>query len=306
MPSKTQLEQLLGSPDIAEQVSLIEQLNQGMFLPETLTEVAQYLREHCLKVPGIAPEAVDIVGTGGDGANTLNFSTLAAMVAAKAGANIVKNGNKSTTSLCGSFDLLQELGVLIPETPEQAQVIFQKEHCVFLFAPYFHPIMAKVAAARKVLKERGEKTIFNCIGPLVNPSFNRRIVAGVFTPKLIVPYAQTLLNLGFTHAYVFYGDGLDELSLTGITHFARLAEGKIEYGELRPADLNLPACQLEELVGGDAKQNAYEARLLLAGKLPGPKTNMVLANAAAALQVESGFKLNWSEAINKVKEVLDA
>jgi len=298
------IKQLLESDNLDEQVDLIEILNQSMFDPDTLTTLAHYLREHCLPIPNISSNAVDIVGTGGDGMNTLNFSTLAAMLASQAGVPIAKHGNKSATSRCGSFDLLMRMDVTIPQTPEYAMRCFMDHGIVFLFAPYFHPLLAKVAQARHVFKTRSELTIFNMLGPLINPSLNRRIVAGVFTPSLVKPYAHVLQNLGFTHAYVFYGDGLDELSLTGETQYARLHQGQIHYGTITPAELGLPACEVMQLFGGDPQDNYRQAKQLLANQLPGPKTDMVIANAAAALCVSSDFNYSWAQAVAKIHRVL--
>lgn len=298
------IKQLLESNNIDEQVALIETLNQSMFDAKVLTALARYLRECCIKVPDVVPNAVDIVGTGGDGMNTLNFSTLAAILANKAGVPISKHGNKGTTSRCGSFDLLMRMNVTVAQTPQRATCCFRDHGIVFLFAPYFHPVLAKVTQARQVFKARGEKTIFNVIGPLINPSLNRRIIAGVYTPKLVEPYAQALLELGFTHAYVFYGDGLDELSLTGKTHYAQLHQGVVDYGIITPDELGLPACEVMQLFGGSAQDNYREAKLLLNNQLPGPKTDMVIANAAAALRVWSDFSYDWPQAVAKMQRVL--
>ena len=298
------IKKLLNTNNLAEQVALIEQLNQDMFSADTLTELSKYLRQHCIKIDGISADAVDVVGTGGDGFDTLNFSTLAAIVAARAGVPITKHGNRSATSRCGSFDLLMRMGVAIPETPEMAKHCFAQDQRVFLFAPYFHPVMAKAAEARNVFKKRGEKTIFNCIGPLINPSFNRRIVTGVFTPKLIEPYIITLKSLGFAHALVFHGDGLDELSLMGATQYGQLCHGEIRFGQLTPTELGLPQCDIDDLIGGDAEQNFTEAMQLLAGNLPGAKTDMVLANAAAVIRVANDFTVSWAEAIKQARSVL--
>ena len=298
------INQLIESNNIDEQVALIDILNQSMFEADTLTALARYLRQHCLQVPNIPVNTVDIVGTGGDGMNTLNFSTLAAMLANQAGVPIVKHGNKSATSRCGSFDLLMRMNMPVPQTPERATECFMDQGMVFLFAPYFHPILAKVAQARQVFAARGEKTIFNVIGPLINPSFNQRIVAGVYTPELVQPYAHVLQQLGFTHAYVFHGDGLDELSLTGATHYAQLHQGVIECGTITPELLGLPQCEVMQLFGGDAQDNYREAKALLKNQLPGPKTDMVIANAAAAWRVSSDFKDDWPQAIAKMQHTL--
>jgi len=289
-----------------EQVQIIAELNQHQFDAEVLTALAEALLEQCQKVTGISKNAVDLVGTGGDGHDTLNFSTLGAIVAAAAGTPMIKHGSKSATSRCGSFDLLQQMHVPMPEDNQSVKKIFKEFHLAFLFAPFFHPVMKRVVAARAVFAEKGKRTIFNILGPLINPARPSKIVLGVYTPQLIDPMVEALQNLGVESAYVVHGAGLDEFSLTGKSEYACLHRGHIERDTFDSSTLGLEHCDVSELVGGAPEENLMQSEQILAGKLSGPKTDMVCLNAAAAIQVGSDFELSWAESLDQAKNALSS
>jgi anthranilate phosphoribosyltransferase len=285
-----------------EQIPLIESLDIARQDSNAFAEIALFMLAHARCLRNVPPETIDIVGTGGDGLGTLNFSTMAAIVAARAGALVAKHGNRSLTSKTGSFDLLQRLAVEIPETPEQAERILQQQHLVFLFAPFFHPISAKVAEARKILGQQKRPTIFNIMGALLNPARVKRGLWGVYQAALIPVFAETLQQLGVEYGYVVHGEGLDEATLTGVTHYAKLTPGKIEYGTFAPEDFGLQRCKLSELLGGDIDHNVAEAKAILSGKTQGPKRDMVLLNAALALEASTAFAVNAKTWIEKLKK----
>ena len=293
------LTQLLLEPMSPEaQIPLILSLDFARTDSKAFAEIATFMLDHARCLKHVPPETIDIVGTGGDGLGTLNFSTLAAIFAARAGATVAKHGNRSLTSKTGSFDLLQRLNVEIPETPEQAERILQEKHLVFLFSPFFHPISAKVTEARKLLGQQKRPTIFNIMGALLNPARVKRGLWGVYQASLIPLFAETLQRLGVEYAYVVHGEGMDEATLTGVTQYAKLTPGKIEYGQLVPEDLGLTRCKLEDLLGGDIDHNTAQAKAILAGETTGPKLDMVLLNAALALEASTGFEKKAREWLN--------
>lgn len=291
--------------ELQAQVKVIEQLNLNMFDEDVLFELASTLRKNAKLINGLPFNTVDIVGTGGDGFDTLNFSTMSAMLAAKAGVNVAKHGNKSATSKCGSFDLLMKMGVTIPQIPKEALDEFAQNHLVFLFAPYFHPMMKNVAEARKVFSARGERTIFNLMGPLINPGCVKCMLVGVYKKELVEPYAKVLSKLGVEYGIVAYGDGLDELTITGPSNVAIIKQGHITLETWQPEDFGLKRAVIDDLVGAGPDENLVQTEQILAGELPGPKTDMVLFNTAAAISVASGFDLSIGEAIEKAKQALN-
>lgn len=253
---------------------------RGETIPE-ITGATRLMRERM--VPVEAPSgAVDIVGTGGDGHNTFNVSTAAAIVAAGAGVPVAKHGNRSVSSLSGASDVLTALGVKIDVAPMAISREIAEAGVGFMWAPMHHPAMKHWAPARA---ELGIRTIFNLLGPLANPAGVKRQVVGVFNAAWTEPIAEVLGNLGSVHAWVVHGsDGLDEITTTGPTRVTELKDGAIHTFEVRPSDAGLPPATLEDLKGGDATVNAAKIRELLAGE-PGPFRDIVLLNAGAALIV---------------------
>jgi len=227
---------------------------------------------------------VDIVGTGGDGAHTFNISTAAAFVAAGAGRMVAKHGNRSVSSLCGSADVLEELGVNLNLTPEQVGECVEEVGIGFMFAPKFHPAMKHAIGPRR---ELGQRTIFNILGPLTNPAGATHLMMGVFDPALTEPIAEVLGELG-NHAYVVHSsDGLDELTTGSINRISHV-NGQVTTFDLDPTELGLQKATREDLQGGGAQANAKILRAILAGEDTGPRRDVVLLNAAAALSTESG------------------
>jgi len=251
---------------------------------ETVEEIAgaaQMLRAKMNRVE-VAPDAIDIVGTGGDAHGTYNVSTCAALIAAGAGARIAKHGNRRVSSKSGASDVLAELGVKL-EVPAAAIARCVSEAGVgFLWAPLHHPALKHWAPIRG---ELGIRTIFNLLGPICNPAGVKRQVVGVFSWHWVEPIAHVLKSLGAEHAWVVHGhDGLDELTTTGATDVAELKDGKVTVFEVTPADAGLQPAKLSDLRGGDEKENAAAIRDVLAGKKT-PLRDIAVLNAAAALIV---------------------
>lgn len=249
---------------------------------EEITGAAKAMRERVTPLDVDRANLVDTCGTGGDGRGTFNISTVAAIVAAAAGARVAKHGNRAVSSSCGSADVLAELGVNIDiDAPRMSQIL-RRTGISFLFAPKLHPAMSAVAAVRR---ELGVRTIFNVLGPLTNPAFARRQVLGVYSDHLVDVVANVLLALGAEHAMVVHSrDGLDELSVSANTHVCEVRDGKVRSYELSPADGGVDMHELEELAGGDVKTNAAIARSVLEGK-SGATQDVVVLNAGAALYV---------------------
>lgn len=252
---------------------------------DEITGAAQAMRERVtpLDVDAASRDLlVDTCGTGGDGRGTFNISTIAALVAAGAGANVAKHGNRAVSSSCGSADLLAALGVNLDLDAAQMSVVLRHAGIAFLFAPKLHPAMSAVAAVRR---ELGVRTIFNVLGPLTNPAFARRQVLGVYAERLVETVARVLAALGAVHALVVHSrDGLDEISVSAPTLVCEVRDGGIRTYEITPEDLGLRTHAIEELAGGDIDANAAIAREVLSGS-EGARHDVVIANAGAALYV---------------------
>jgi anthranilate phosphoribosyltransferase len=251
---------------------------------ETVEEIAgaaQMLRAKMNRVE-VAPDAIDIVGTGGDAHGTYNVSTCASLIAAGAGARIAKHGNRRVSSKSGASDVLAELGVKLELPPQAIARCVSEAGVGFLWAPMHHPALKHWAAIRG---ELGIRTIFNLLGPICNPAGVKRQVVGVFSWHWVEPIAHVLRSLGAEHVWVVHGhDGLDELTTTGATDVAELKDGKVTVFEVTPADAGLAPAKLSDLKGGDEKENAAAIRDVLAGKKT-PLRDIAVLNAAAALIV---------------------
>lgn len=224
----------------------------------------------------------DIVGTGGDGQNTINISTASAIVAASMGAKVAKHGNRSVSSKSGASDVLTALGVNVNVTPEQARQALDEIGVCFLFAQQYHSGFRHVAPVRAALKTH---TIFNILGPLINPARPTYHLLGVYTPELVKTYAETAVALEHQHSFVVHGSGLDEVALHGETQVAEIKSGKIEYFTLTPEDFGLKAQSLESLRGGEPQENAQMLTALLQGKGKAEHANAVAANTALLLKL---------------------
>jgi anthranilate phosphoribosyltransferase len=251
-------------------------------------------------------ELVDTCGTGGGGPSTFNISTGAALVAAAAGAKVAKHGNRAVTSRCGSADVLEALGVPIALTPELAAECLRETGFVFLLATMLHPAMKAVAPLRRAL---GFRTIFNLCGPLTNPAHARAQVIGVLAPSRALLMARTLVELKTTRsAFVVHGlDGLDELTLTGESIAVRVqaaAEPAMKAARVTPEMAGLPRAAIEQLAGGDAEENAAILYDVVTG-IPGPRRDVVLFNAAAAL-VAGGHAADLKEGVARAADAIDS
>ncbi|KAB7739322.1 anthranilate phosphoribosyltransferase [Parvibaculum sedimenti] len=248
---------------------------------DELTAGARVMRQRALAVKAPA-DAIDIVGTGGDGAQTYNISTATSLVVAAVGVPVAKHGNRAASSKSGTADALTALGVNLDIEPDAIARCISEAGIGFMFAPVHHSAMRHVAPVRA---ELGTRTIFNLLGPLANPASVTHHSIGVFAQRWVVPFAETLRNLGSTRAWVVHGaDGLDELSTTGVSYVAELNDGKIRTFEVTPEEAGLPRATLEDLRGGDPAYNAAAIVALLDGA-PGAYRDIVLLNAAAALIV---------------------
>jgi anthranilate phosphoribosyltransferase len=248
---------------------------------EEITGAVRAMRGKMLKV-ATDPGAIDIVGTGGDNVGTWNVSTLAAVIAAAAGARVAKHGNRAASSKSGAADVLTALGVKVGLAPEHVARCINEAGVGFMMAPTHHASMRHVGPVRV---ELGTRTIFNLLGPLSNPAGVRRQVVGVFSPAWLEPIAETLRSLGSTRVWVVHGDdGLDELTTTGPTHVVELKDGVITRFTVSPADAGLPFSDIEALKGGDPQTNADALRAVLDGARSAYRDIAVL-NAAAGLVV---------------------
>jgi len=226
-------------------------------------------------------DAIDIVGTGGDASGSYNVSTCAAIVAAGAGLTVAKHGNRSLSSKSGSADVLVSLGVNLELSPGQISDCIDDAGVGFMFAPAHHSAMRHVGPTRI---ELGTRTIFNLLGPMCNPAGVKRQLLGVFSPKWLMPVAKTLAELGSEQVWVMYGEGLDEITITGTTQVAALENGSIRTFEITPQDAGLPTHDLSQILGGEADYNAAAMSRVLDGE-PSAYRDIVLLNAGAALVI---------------------
>ncbi|MEI6860451.1 MAG: anthranilate phosphoribosyltransferase [Shewanella sp.] len=225
---------------------------------------------------------IDIVGTGGDGHNTINISTTAAFVAAAAGAKVAKHGNRSVSSKSGSSDLLAQFGIDLTMAPETARDCLDELGLCFLFAPHYHGGVRHVAPVRQALKTR---TLFNVLGPLINPSHPDFILLGVYNSELVKPIAEVLMALGMKRAMVVHGSGLDEVAIHGDTSVCELVDGEIKQYKITPDELGVAPARLKDIEGGTPEQNATLTRAILQGQGQTAHNHAVAANAGCALYI---------------------
>ena len=247
---------------------------------DEITGAVSAMRGKMLRVEAPA-DAVDVVGTGGDGSGSVNVSTCASFIVAGAGVPVAKHGNRALSSRSGAADVLAALGVKIDLTPHQVGRCVAEAGIGFMFAPAHHPAMRHVGPTRM---ELGTRTIFNLLGPLSNPASVKRQMVGVFAPEWVELLAQTLKALGTEQAWVVHGDGFDEITTTGETRVCELANGSVRSFAITPEAIGLPRYRREDLRGGDAAFNARALRNLLEGA-PGAYRDTVLMNAGAGLVV---------------------
>ena len=272
---------------------------------ETADEIAGFadaMREHVVPVTPRRSPIIDVVGTGGDGANTFNISTAAAFVAAAAGAAVAKHGNRAASSTAGSADVLEALGIDIEQSPDRIALSIDDLGFGFMFARSHHPAMRHVAQVRQ---ELGVRTVFNLLGPLANPAGARDGVFGVYSADLARTYAEALAELGSRRAFVVHGDGgLDELTPFGVSLVVEVADGDVREWELDPRELGIEPTEPDELRGGDATANAATIQAVLAGERGG-RRSAVLLNAAAAL-VAAGLAEDFGDGIDVAAAAIDS
>ena len=284
---------------------------------ETIDEItasAAGMRAHCIKLLHDM-DVLEIVGTGGDGANSFNISTTSSLVIAAGGVPVAKHGNRAASSKSGAADVLEALGVKITLTPERSAEILKKINICFLFAQNYHIAMKYVAPIRKELSIR---TVFNILGPLSNPAGANMELMGVYDQALVEPLAQVMANLGVNRGMVVYGqDSLDEISMCAPTSVCDIKDGKFTSYEITPEQFGYTRCEKEALTGGTPAENAEITKAILKGEEKGAKRQAVCLNAGAALyiagkadSVEAGVKLAESlidsgVALKKLEEFVE-
>ncbi len=269
---------------------------------ETIDEItgsAEGMRAHCIKLLD-NQDVLEIVGTGGDGSNSINISTIASIIVSAAGVRVAKHGNRAASSKCGTADVLEALGVNIRVEPEKSAEILNKIGMCFLFAQNYHLSMKYVAPIRK---ELGIRTIFNILGPLTNPAGANMQLLGVYDEALVEPLAKVLYNLGVNNAMVVYGqDRIDEISMSSSTTVCEVRDGKYSSYVISPEDYGFTRCKMEDIVGGTPEENAAFATNILKGA-KGPKTDAVIINAGAAIHIARP-EVSISEGIEIAREIL--
>lgn len=280
------LEIMRGETSMTQNGAFLAALSTKSAKAETIDEIsgcAEAMRSLATPVPHPGMEVLEIVGTGGDGAHSFNISTTSAMVIASAGVKVAKHGNRAASSLCGTADCLEALGVNIAQDPEKAQQMLNDAGFCFLFAQKYHSAMKYVGPVRK---ELGFRTVFNILGPITNPARPEMFLLGVYDEYLVEPLVKVLDSLGVKRAMVVYGqEKLDEISACGPTTICELRNGYYRTGVIRPEDFGLASGTKDELVGGTPEENAEITKGILGGTITGTKRNAVLLNAGAALFV---------------------
>ena len=272
---------------------------------ETIDEItasAAGMRAHCIKLLHDM-DVLEIVGTGGDGANSFNISTTSALVIAAAGVPVAKHGNRAASSRSGAADVLEALGVNITVPPEKSSQLLKSIQICFLFAQNYHIAMKYVAPIRK---ELGIRTVFNILGPLSNPAGANMEMMGVFDESLVEPLAQVMANLGVRRGMVVFGqDKLDEISMSAPTSVCEIRDGWFQSYTVTPEQFGYTRCSKEELKGGTPEENAEITRAILAGTERGPKRDAVCLNAGAALYI-TGRAGTMEEGVRMAEGLIDS
>ena len=272
---------------------------------ETIDEItasAAGMRAHCVKLLHDM-DVLEIVGTGGDGANSFNISTTSALVIAAGGVPVAKHGNRAASSKSGAADVLEALGVKITVSPEESARILKKINICFLFAQNYHFAMKYVAPIRK---ELGIRTVFNILGPLSNPAGANMELMGVYDETLVEPLAQVMAKLGVVKGMVVYGqDKLDEISMSAPTTVCEIRNGWFQSYHIRPEQFGYNSCAKEELAGGTPEENAQITRDILEGREKGPKRQAVCLNAGASLYI-TGKAKTIEEGVRMAESLIDS
>ena len=292
---------MAGNTTNAQIASFITALRMKGESIDEITACAMVMREYGLKL-NHNMDVLDIVGTGGDEANTFNISTISSLIIAAAGVPVAKHGNRSVSSKCGSADVLETLGVKIDVSVEKSQQILKEIGICFMFAPLYHSSMKYAAPVRKELKAR---TIFNILGPLASPAGAKLQLLGVYDENLVEPMARVLANLGIKRAMIVHGhDGLDEVTLTTKTTVCEVNKGVLNSFFLDPQHFGFDYCSPEDLVGGNPSTNAHIALNILQGE-KGARRDIVLLNSAVCLYM-SYDNLTLRECVNLAAQIIDS
>ena len=304
-----------GETSATQNAAFLAALSTKSTKAETIDEIsgcAAAMRELATPVEHPGTDVLEIVGTGGDRANTFNISTTAALLCTAAGAKVAKHGNRAASSQCGTADCLEALGVNLEQDPDTCRKLLDTVGMCFLFAQKYHPAMRFVGAIRR---ELGFRTVFNILGPLTNPAKPSFFLLGVYDEYLVEPVAKVLSSLGVRRAFVVYGqDRMDEISLSAPTTMCELKDGYYRTQVIKPEDFGFARCEKADLLGGTPEENAATVRAILAGDETGPKRDAALLNAGAALYVaglaesiEAGIELARAQIANgAATQVLDA
>ncbi len=293
-----------GKTSATQNAAFLAALSTKSTKAETIDEIAgcaAAMRDAAIKFEN-DDDLLEIVGTGGDNAQSFNISTTSAMVIASAGVKVAKHGNRAASSLSGTADCLEALGVNIHQDTEKCREMLDKTNFCFFFAQKYHTSMKYVGPIRK---ELGIRTVFNILGPLTNPSSPKRFLLGVYDRSLVEPLAQVLMNLGVKRGMVVYGtDKLDEISVAAPTHICEFKEGWFKSYDIRPSQFALAGGTHEDIRGGSPAENAEITRRILRGEERGVKREAVLLNAGAALCV-GGKAESIAEGIKLAAELID-
>lgn len=278
--SKQVIEAMLQSDNEIQAAAVMALLHAKGETAEEVYGITDALAAHMQRIQCNKP-LIDIVGTGGDGANSVNISTASSILVASCGVTVAKHGNRSVSSRCGSADFLESLGIKIDMPPKQVQRSIEQLNFGFCFAPTFHPAFKQIAKLRKAL---AVPTVFNLLGPLLNPASADYYLIGVYTPELMPLFAEVLLRKQIKHAMVVYGNGLDEISCLGKSSVIEIKNDQLLNTTIDPKDYGFSYCQLSELQGGDAQTNQKILLAALSGK-PSAVLDTLLLNAGAAMYV---------------------
>ncbi|MEK0446437.1 MAG: anthranilate phosphoribosyltransferase [Verrucomicrobiota bacterium] len=289
---------------------------KGLFLEalhqkgETAEEIAAFAK--ALLALAVTPQldkaslpgpTIDVCGTGGDRLELFNISTASMFLLAAGGAVVVKHGNRAVTSQCGGADVLEALGVRIELSPEELSECVKRHGLGFLFAPRYHPAFRTIGPVRRGLADRGIATVFNLLGPLLNPVRPDYQLVGVYDAELLPRYGEALAQMGRKRAWAVHGSGADELTLAGPAQGIAVEGGKLSKITIHPAHFGLPHASVEKLRGGGKKENALILEAILSGKDNGPRAQAVALNAAAGFVI-TGLAKNMSEGLEKAVETL--
>lgn len=300
MMTQVMEEIMTGEATDAQKASFLTALNMKGETIEEITSAAKVMRQHCERFLNDM-DVLEIVGTGGDGANTINISTLASIVVSSVGIPVAKHGNRAASSKCGTADCLEALGVKIDLSPKESKKLLEELNICFLFAQKYHTAMRFVGGVRR---EMGVRTLFNCLGPLANPAGASMQLLGVYGEALVEPLAHVLVNLGVKSAMVVYGqDSIDEISLSAPTTVCEAIHGEFKSYVIQPEDYGFVRCKKEDLAGGTPEENAACVRRILEGE-KGPKTDAVILNAGAAIHIAKGCSME--EGIEIAREAIES